>query len=66
MEHAKQLAPLSVGIEDAARSLGIARSMMYEMVGKGEIQSFKIGRRRLILASELKSFIERAAKDGSR
>ncbi|ANC80067.1 MULTISPECIES: helix-turn-helix domain-containing protein [Pseudomonas] len=66
MAQTQAIQPLSVGIEEAARSLGIARSMMYEMVGKGEIQSFKIGRRRLILASELKSFIERVAQDGAR
>ena len=66
MAQTQAIQPLSVGIEEAARSLGIARSMMYEMVGKGEIQSFKIGRRCLILASELKSFIERVAQDGAR
>lgn len=67
MEQAQQqMAPLSVGVEESARILGISRSATYELIAQGEIKTFKIGRRRLALASELKAFIERAAKVGAR
>ncbi|AZD17381.1 excisionase, putative [Pseudomonas chlororaphis] len=39
---------------------------MYELIAKGEIKTFKLGRRRLILMTELKVWIERAAKEGAR
>jgi excisionase family DNA binding protein len=66
MEQAQQLAPLSVGVDDVGGILGISRSATYELIAQGEIKSFKIGRRRLILMTELKAFIERAAKEGAR
>ncbi|WP_060538768.1 helix-turn-helix domain-containing protein [Pseudomonas sp. NBRC 111125] len=66
MEQAQQLAPLSVGVDDIGRILGISRSATYECIAKGEIKTFKIGRRRLALMTELKAFIERAAKEGGR
>lgn len=61
MEQAKQqMAPLSVSVEESARILGISRSATYELIAQGEIKTFKIGRRRLALASELKAFIARS------
>lgn len=57
---------LSVSVEDAARIVGYSRSGMYELIAKGEIKTFKLGRRRLILMTELKIWIERAAKEGAR
>ncbi|WP_247258077.1 helix-turn-helix domain-containing protein [Pseudomonas moorei] len=62
----QQMAPLSVSVEESARILVISRSATYELIAQGEIKTFKIGRRRLALASELKVFIERAAKAGAR
>lgn len=66
MEQAQQVAPLSVGVEEAGRILGISRSATYEIIAEGKINTFKIGRRRLVLMSELKAFIERIAKDNGR
>lgn len=66
MDHAQQAAPLSVGVEEAGRILGISRSATYELIAEGELKTFKLGRRRLALVSELKAFIERAAKEGAR
>ncbi|KIU54454.1 DNA-binding protein [Pseudomonas putida] len=66
MEQAQQVAPLSVGVEEAGRILGISRSATYEFIASGELKTFKIGRRRLALMSELKAFIERAAKENAR
>lgn len=66
MEQARQIAPLSVSVEDAARIVGYSRSGVYELIASGHLRAFKLGRRRLILMTELKAWIERAAKDGAR
>lgn len=66
MSQAEQITALSISVEEAARVIGYSRSGVYELIAKGEIKAFKLGRRRLILMSELKAFIERAAKEGAR
>ena len=58
--------PISVGVDDAARLIGVARSMFYEMIANGEIQTFKIGRRRLVRVKTLEAFVKRQAQDNSR
>lgn len=57
---------LSVSVEEAARLTSHSRSGIYEVIGSGELKAFKLGRRRLILMTELKAWIERVAKDGAR
>lgn len=58
--------PLSVSVEEAARLVGHSRSGIYEVIAQGELKAFKLGKRRLILMTELKSWIERAAQVGAR
>lgn len=60
------ISPLSVGVEDGARLIGVARSMFYEILARGEIESFKLGRRRLVLVKELEAYINRQAKENTR
>lgn len=59
-------ASLSVSVEEAARLTSHSRSGIYEVIASGELKAFKLGRRRLILMTELKAWIERVAKDGAR
>ncbi|WP_025128578.1 helix-turn-helix domain-containing protein [Pseudomonas sp. PH1b] len=66
MNHLDLVAPLSVGVDESARLIGVARSMMYEILARGDLQSFKIGRRRLILVKDLEAFIDRQAKENAR
>lgn len=66
MEQAKSLPPLAVGVDQAAGILGISRSATYELIAEGQINTFKIGRRRLALMTELRAFIERASREGNR
>jgi excisionase family DNA binding protein len=57
-----EVRPLSsflLSIDDAAIALGIGRTQTYELVMSGKIASVKIGRRRLIVRSELESFVQR-------
>lgn len=66
MNHAEALPSLSVSVEEAARLTGHSRSGIYEVIASGDLKAFKLGRRRLILMTELKAWIERVAKDGAR
>ena len=66
MSQPQQLPPLALGIDDAAVAIGVARSALYAIVARGEIESFKLGRRRLILAKNLDAYINRVAKEGAR
>jgi excisionase family DNA binding protein len=62
-EHAER--PLSApgrllySVEEAADLLGIGRTFMFHLVASGEIDSFKIGKRRKIPRDALDGYIER-------
>ncbi|KPB72265.1 helix-turn-helix domain-containing protein [Pseudomonas cannabina] len=66
MSQPQTLAPLALGIDDAAIAIGVARSALYAIVARGEIESFKLGRRRLILVKNLDAYINRVAKENTR
>lgn len=58
--------PISVGVEEAARLIGVARTMLYEMIANGDIETFKLGRRRLVRVKTLEAFVRRQAKVNNR
>lgn len=66
MNQQSPLNPICVGVDEAARLIGVARSMLYEMISNGDIQTFKLGRRRLIRVKTLEAFVRRQAKVNSR
>lgn len=66
MSQAAIAAPISVSVEEAASLVGHSRSGIYKAIAQGELKAFKLGKRRLILMTELRAWIERAAKDGER
>lgn len=66
MTTTEALPSLSVSVEEAARLTSHSRSGIYEVIASGELKAFKLGRRRLILMSELKAWIERVAQGGAR
>lgn len=66
MNHQSPLGPISVGVEEAARLIGVARSMLYEMIARGDIQTFKLGRRRLVRVKTLEAFVKRQAQENTR
>lgn len=51
--------PITYSIEDAVTASGLARSRLYALMGLGEIETRKIGRRTMILARSLADYIER-------
>jgi excisionase family DNA binding protein len=66
MNQQSPLNPISVGVDEAARLIGVARSMLYEMIARGDIQTFKLGRRRLVRVKTLEAFVRRQAREKSR
>jgi excisionase family DNA binding protein len=47
-------------VRDTARALGIGRTKAYDLLKKGELDSVKIGKRRLVTVDSIKALIERA------
>ncbi|BBP57800.1 helix-turn-helix domain-containing protein [Pseudomonas sp. St316] len=57
---------LVVGTVEAARITAHSRSGIYRAIATGELQSFKAGKRRMILVSELEIWINRMARGNAR
>lgn len=57
--------PRVLRVEEAARALGIGRSLVYDLIRSGRLRSFKVGSRRLIPVSAIDeaiaAFMEEAA-----
>ena len=66
MNQTNQAPAIALGIDEAARVIGVARSTLYEIAARGEIESFKLGRRRLILVKNLDAYINKVAKENVR
>jgi excisionase family DNA binding protein len=46
-------------LEEAARASGLSRSFLYVAIGRGALRAKKCGRRTLVLARDLRVWIER-------
>jgi excisionase family DNA binding protein len=51
--------PLAHHISDAVRVTGISRSLLYDLIKRGELAIIKIGRRTLIAEDDLEALIAR-------
>jgi excisionase family DNA binding protein len=49
--------PVTVTIPDALRLSGLGRTKLYDLLTKGEIQSVRVGSRRLIVFATLKALL---------
>lgn len=47
-------------ISEAVKESGLGRSFLYNLMGEGKLPYIKIGKRRLILAEDLRQFLENA------
>lgn len=52
-------APLCVRVDHAIRMLGIGKTKLYELIGAGELEMIRIGRRTLIVQASIDSLVER-------
>jgi hypothetical protein len=66
LDAASQQPTLAVGVEEAARMTAHSRCGIYKAIGAAELKSFKRGRRRMILVSELELWINRIALENAR
>ena len=66
MTQASPTTPLAVGPEEAGRMTGHTRSAIYEAIARGDLDSFKSGKRRLILVKQLEAWLNRLAKENAR
>src|SRR2546425_496752 len=49
-----------LSVEEAAKALGVSRTTMYGLIRDCEIQTARVGRRRLVPAEEIATYIARA------
>lgn len=50
--------PLTVTVADACAALGIGRTKLYELIGAGQLETFKIGKRTLIKTASIRALVE--------
>ncbi len=53
---------LSYRIDEACAATGLSRPTIYRLVERGELRTFKVGTRTLIMASVLEAFLRRQAE----
>lgn len=51
------MSKLLYAVNEAAEATGIGRSKLYQLMADGQIESVKVGKRRLIPADALESFV---------
>jgi excisionase family DNA binding protein len=56
MEHHMEI--LLVSIPDAAKALSVGRTTVYELMRSGQLETRKMGRRRLITAESLRRLVD--------
>lgn len=54
---------LLLSVVEAAQRLGIGRTLMYELLGSGRIESVHVGRLHKVPADALAKFVERCRSD---
>jgi excisionase family DNA binding protein len=56
-------APRVLRVEEAARALGIGRSLVYDLIRTGRLRSLKVGSRRLIPITAIDEVISELSKE---
>ena len=56
-------AKLLLSVDEAADVLGFKRSLLYEKLMSGEVQSVKVGRRRLVPVSAVQEYVAELKND---
>lgn len=56
---------LLLSVEEAAERLGIGRSLMYELMGSGQIASIRVGRLRRISPAALSDYVTALHQPGA-
>ncbi|MGE4323673.1 MAG: helix-turn-helix domain-containing protein [Sphingobium sp.] len=48
---------ITCSVSDAARALGLGRTRVYELLNSGQIESFTLGRRRLVKVNSIRKLV---------
>ena len=56
---------LAVSISAACRLVGVQRTLMYQLIGRGAVEACKVGRRTLITRRSLDALIERGVEEAT-
>ena len=51
--------PMLVTINDAAKTLGIGRTLLYRLINSGELDVVRLGARTLVTRASIEALIER-------
>ena len=54
-----QAAPQLLSVDDTCATLGIGRSLVYQLIAAGELDSVHVGRRRLVPARAVDDYVAR-------
>jgi excisionase family DNA binding protein len=52
----------ALGVVEAAKAMGLSRSSIYRLLSRGELQSVKIGARRLVRTEAIDALLRGPAK----
>jgi len=63
MDTQTHTSPRVLRVEEAARALGIGRSLVYDLIRSGRLRSFKVGSRRLIPAAAIDETIANLSRE---
>jgi excisionase family DNA binding protein len=58
--HGMAIEPLRVGVEEAARIIGVSRSVIYKHLKAGTLRAVKDGSRTLFTMTELRAYVSRS------
>ncbi len=54
-----EVKPLMVSVESSAAALGLGRTAIFGLLARGDLESVKVGARRLIPVAALEAYVER-------
>lgn len=54
--------PINLSIIDAARTLGVGRSKLYELINDGQLETVKLGTRTLVRVASIRAFSDSLVK----
>lgn len=50
--------PVTISIEKAAESIGVSRGTIYNLIARGQLETAKVGRRRLIKTDSVRALVD--------
>jgi len=54
--------PINLSIIETARTLGVGRSKLYELINAGQLETVKLGTRTLVRVASIRAFSDSLAK----